>query len=215
MRASTFAKAMADRTADRPQSVVHRRMTRNGKIARLPAAVRARLNQRLADNEPGVHLVAWLNGLPEVQAILAADFNGVPVSSADLTEWKAGGFCDGQTRQDALRLAHDLDDPTAPGAAARGLGILPKSRRPDASARGSRAFAAPERLRPRRRARCPGRELDLAATSFANQGLSTTGRGAAGVGRVRPSPHRLAPRTCAKPPARVPRPPMPGKVDRL
>jgi hypothetical protein len=41
-------------------------MTRNGKIARLPAATREELNQRLLDGERGKHLVLWLNGLPQV-----------------------------------------------------------------------------------------------------------------------------------------------------
>ena len=45
-------------------------MTRNGKIARLPRAVR----DRLADGEPGKALVTWLNGLPEVVAVLDRDF---------------------------------------------------------------------------------------------------------------------------------------------
>ena len=35
------------------------RMTRNGKIARLPRDIRNQLNQRIADGEPGVRLVEW------------------------------------------------------------------------------------------------------------------------------------------------------------
>ena len=46
-------------------------ITRNGKIARLPRAIRDELNCRLADGEIGGRLVDWLNGLPEVQKILA------------------------------------------------------------------------------------------------------------------------------------------------
>jgi hypothetical protein len=51
-------------------------LTRNGKIARLPLAVRQELNRRLDDGEQGKNLVAWLNALPEVQAIVAAEFGG-------------------------------------------------------------------------------------------------------------------------------------------
>jgi len=36
-------------------------ITRTGKIARLPQAIRQRLNERLADGEPQLLLVAWLN----------------------------------------------------------------------------------------------------------------------------------------------------------
>ena len=47
-------------------------LTRNGKIVRLPREVRQQLNRRLQDGEQGKKLVAWLNALPEVQAIAAA-----------------------------------------------------------------------------------------------------------------------------------------------
>ena len=90
-------------------------MTRTGKIARLPAAIRDQLNRRLLDNEPGSSLLGWLNSLPEVQAILAADFASQPVSPANLSQWKNGGYSDWLTRRDALALAHDLDDKEALG----------------------------------------------------------------------------------------------------
>src|SRR5205807_10069936 len=50
--------------------------TRNGKIARLPLAIRQELNRRLDEGEQGKKLVAWLTGLHEVQAIVAAEFGG-------------------------------------------------------------------------------------------------------------------------------------------
>ena len=77
-------------------------MTRNGKIARLPRVVREQLNQRLDDGEPGKALVAWLNGLPEVVAVLARDFQGKGVTEQNLSEWKQGGFLDWQRHQEAL-----------------------------------------------------------------------------------------------------------------
>ncbi len=40
-------------------------MTRNGKIARLPLAVRQQLNQRLQNGELARDLLSWLNRLPE------------------------------------------------------------------------------------------------------------------------------------------------------
>jgi hypothetical protein len=45
--------------------------SRNGKIARLPLAIRQQLNQRLQNGEWGKLLVEWLTSLPEVQAIMA------------------------------------------------------------------------------------------------------------------------------------------------
>jgi hypothetical protein len=90
-------------------------MTRTGKIARLPIAIRDQLNRRLLDNEPGPSLLEWLNSLPEVLAILVADFASQPVSPANLSQWKNGGYSDWLTRRDALALARDLDDKEALG----------------------------------------------------------------------------------------------------
>ena len=57
-----------------------KRMTRNGKIARLPAALREELNQRLLNGEQGQPWVEWLNSLPQVQSVLRAKFQGIPIS---------------------------------------------------------------------------------------------------------------------------------------
>jgi hypothetical protein len=43
-------------------------MTRNGKIARLPLAIRRQLNLRLQNGELAQDLLSWLKQLPEVQA---------------------------------------------------------------------------------------------------------------------------------------------------
>ncbi len=90
-------------------------MTRTGKIARLPVSIRDQLNRRLLDNEPGPALLDWLNSLPEVQAILAAEFASQPISPANLSQWKSGGHRDWLTLQDALALARDLEDKQALG----------------------------------------------------------------------------------------------------
>ena len=67
---------------------------RLGKIARLPYGIRSQLNARLADNEPAADLVDWLNAQPEVQAILAGQFDGRPITQQNLSAWKQGGFRD-------------------------------------------------------------------------------------------------------------------------
>jgi hypothetical protein len=83
-------------------------MTRNGKIARLPRETREELNRRLADNEPGGPLLAWLNALPAVPALLAREFGGVAISKQNLSEWRAGGFAEWQARQETLAQAREL-----------------------------------------------------------------------------------------------------------
>ena len=88
-------------------------MKRTGKIARLPRTLRDQLNQRLHNGEPGVDLIKWLNALPEVQAILAEHFNGVPISPQNLSEWNNGGFLDWLATQDLLETARSFAEDAA------------------------------------------------------------------------------------------------------
>ena len=44
----------------------------NGKIARLPKAVRHELNCRLSEGEPGASVVGWLNERDDVKMVLVA-----------------------------------------------------------------------------------------------------------------------------------------------
>ena len=75
--------------------------TRNGKIARLSRAVREELNRRLEDGMQGKALVGWLNGLPEVKAVMDTAFDGRAVTEQNLSEWRQGGFLDWQRQQEA------------------------------------------------------------------------------------------------------------------
>jgi hypothetical protein len=105
-------------------------MSRNGKIARLPKAVRDQLNKNLEDGLSGVRLVEWLNELPEVQKVLTDQFDGRAINEVNLTEWKGGGFLDWQARQDmraqALELAEEAQDlkSAMPGVLAEHLNII-------------------------------------------------------------------------------------------
>jgi hypothetical protein len=83
--------------------------TRTGKIARLPREVRDQLNCRLHDGELQSRLVDWLNSLPEVQAVLKADFEDRPISEQNLSEWKQGGYRDWVLQQEALDLVRHMD----------------------------------------------------------------------------------------------------------
>ena len=83
-------------------------MTRNGKIARLPRAIREQVNRKLDDGITGVEIVEWLNTLPEAQALMAAEFDGRPIREQNLSEWKAGGYRDWQMRQEALEMVRSL-----------------------------------------------------------------------------------------------------------
>jgi len=83
-------------------------MPRQGKIARLPLALRTELNLRLADNEDGATLLNWLNASPDVKAILARDFGGEPLTKQNLYEWRNGGFLESPTRQEILEQAGEM-----------------------------------------------------------------------------------------------------------
>ncbi len=77
-------------------------MTRKGKIARLPQAIREQINVRLQNGAEGKQIAEWLNTLPEVQAVIAAEFEGQPVNEPNLSHWKLGGYRDWEAQQQAL-----------------------------------------------------------------------------------------------------------------
>ena len=85
-------------------------MSRTGKIARLPRDLRNILNTRLANGEPGPVLLAWLNSLPEVQATLDDHFDGRPVTSSNLSEWRKGGYQDWLSHCETMEWARLASD---------------------------------------------------------------------------------------------------------
>jgi hypothetical protein len=66
--------------------------SRTGKIVQLPLVFRQQLNQRLQNGERSRDLLLWLNGLPEVQAVLVAQFDGQPIVKQNLSRWKQDGY---------------------------------------------------------------------------------------------------------------------------
>jgi hypothetical protein len=75
---------------------------RHGKIARLPCELRDKLNRRIRDGEKGTRLIAWLNSLPEVQAILDRDFGGRSINTVNFTMWRTGGYRDWHLQHEIL-----------------------------------------------------------------------------------------------------------------
>ncbi len=65
---------------------------RTSKIARLPADIRAELNERLLEAEPPAAILEWLNGLSEVQRVLAQSFDSQPITEVNLSRWRQGGY---------------------------------------------------------------------------------------------------------------------------
>jgi len=78
---------------------------RQGKIARLPWAVREILNLRLMNGWKGLRLLEWLNGLAEVKLVLAGEFGGREIQAANLTAWKKGGYQDWLANRQAAEVS--------------------------------------------------------------------------------------------------------------
>ncbi len=83
-------------------------MTRTGKIARLPHAVREELNRRLRDGEPGGPLLEWLNAHEEVLEVLQDHFNEQPINKQNLSDWRLGGHRDWLRHQETRDLMRQL-----------------------------------------------------------------------------------------------------------
>lgn len=81
---------------------------RTGKIARLPREIRDKLNHRLHNGEPGKQIVTWLNSLPEVQKVLAAEFESQPIRQQNLSEWRKGGHREWLQEQEALKVIAEM-----------------------------------------------------------------------------------------------------------
>jgi hypothetical protein len=63
-----------------------------GKIARLPDDIRTEINLRILNGKSYPDILAWLNELPVVKEIIAAQFNAVPISPTNLSNWRDIGY---------------------------------------------------------------------------------------------------------------------------
>ena len=82
--------------------------TRNGKIARLPRSIRDELNRRLDNGETEQVILPWLNALPEVQAVLASQFDATTVKQQNLTNWRQGGYQQWRFEQERHHLVREV-----------------------------------------------------------------------------------------------------------
>lgn len=90
-------------------------LTRIGKIARLPEYIRHELNHRLLDGESGPRLLAWLNNLPEVQAVLVQQFDGRPINQQNLSAWRTGAFREWCFRREILVASIEMNSRRSTG----------------------------------------------------------------------------------------------------
>jgi hypothetical protein len=81
----------------------------DSKIASLPRPIRDQLNRRIADGLPTADTLAWLNSLPDVQALIPTRFGGHPISQQNYSDWLRTGFRDWQTKQTARQFLDNFE----------------------------------------------------------------------------------------------------------
>jgi hypothetical protein len=97
--------------------------THNGKIARLPREIRDELNLRLDNGGTETAILPWLNALPSVQSVLAAQFGSRLVSPQNLTNWRQGGYQDWLKQRAHQHLVRQVADDANKVAESGGPGI--------------------------------------------------------------------------------------------
>ncbi len=97
---------------------------RNGKIAHLPRSIRDELNQRLERSQPASLILPWLNGLEEVQEIIKEEFDGVPISEQNLSQWRQGGFQEWLVLRELCQEAGDVSELAEAMQEETGQGVL-------------------------------------------------------------------------------------------
>lgn len=95
----------------------------HGKIARLPHRLREELNQRLLDGALGPQVLPWLNGLPEMRAVLDAHFGGEEVSAKNLSDYRQGAYAQWLSRRDQLSRQQTLSAHALEVVKASGLNL--------------------------------------------------------------------------------------------
>ncbi|HLP02124.1 MAG TPA: hypothetical protein VK163_08865 [Opitutaceae bacterium] len=83
-------------------------ITRTGKIARCPLAIREEVNRRLLDGESGPKILRWLNEHPDVLRVLDQYFGEEPVSAQNLSEWRQGGYAEWMERREKIEATKAL-----------------------------------------------------------------------------------------------------------
>jgi hypothetical protein len=94
-----------------------------GKIARLPGDIRRQINLRLFNGKSAGDILPWLNELPEVKEVLAAEFAGAPVNDRNLSNWRVTGYRRWQMEQGRLAVMKERGEYAANMAEAAGGNI--------------------------------------------------------------------------------------------
>jgi len=107
--------------AQPPQTASGQEHALYSKIARFPVEVREQLNQRLHNGQSGSDILAWLNNLPSVKEILAAQFEGAAINGHNLTHWRRTGYHRWLRQKQNLIAIRELTSYAADVASAGGV----------------------------------------------------------------------------------------------
>lgn len=97
--------------------------TPQGKIGRLPHAMRDAVNLRLLNNEPARKILTWLNATPDQLAVCQEYFEGEAVTAKNLSDWKVGGYRKWLARRERVDAIKGLSDYSLQLAKASGLAL--------------------------------------------------------------------------------------------
>ena len=100
-------------------------ITHIGKIARLSKRRREDVSRRMQNGLPGREILKWLNKLPDVKAVLKAQFGRRAINQQNLTAWRRSGYVEWLRLEEARGRADRLvekADALAKRAGKRGLG---------------------------------------------------------------------------------------------
>lgn len=95
-------------------------MARQGKIARLPFAVRDQLCEKLSDGIPAREVCAWVNALPAWKEARAKYGYGADISEQNVSDWRSGGFVDWQAERAKVQHLRAVAESACHIAAATG-----------------------------------------------------------------------------------------------
>ena len=116
-------------------------ITRKGKIASLPAAIRESLNHLLFNGARGPKIITWLHSQEEVLRVL--DEGGEePITPQNLSEWRKGGYADWLARRERVEEIKILSSYAAELAEAAGASVSDGA----AAILGGKILAAAEKL---------------------------------------------------------------------
>lgn len=95
-------------------------MARQGKIARLPFAVRNRICEMLEDGLPAIEILAYVNASPEWAEVKSRCHFSGDVNQQNLSDWRRGGYLEWRSERARVERLREVAETACHIAAATG-----------------------------------------------------------------------------------------------